>query len=183
MLAASLPSDPDIDIRFDTLAGTKPASEGLLERSAASHARAPAIINARFANLRAAPRTIGGLTGDELVERVLEENFAIIYGFRWEVIGTEDNVFVPDVTLHMRTGRGEEVAGAIVAVATRRARAVGQYLVQHPCAAERAAEVRCPGAPKAMQRRATWQLVRLADMPGPDGSGDAGDLSGSERQT
>jgi hypothetical protein len=89
------------------LAGTKPDSKGLLERNAASHARAPAIINMLFTNLRAAPRTIGGLTGDELVERVLEENFAIIYGFEWEVIGIEDNVFVPDVTLRMATGRGD----------------------------------------------------------------------------
>jgi hypothetical protein len=61
----------------------------------------------RFTNLRAAPRTIGGLTGGELVERVLEENFAIVYGFEWEVNGTEDNVLVPDVTLKMATGRGQ----------------------------------------------------------------------------
>lgn len=107
VLAAGLPSHPDINIRFDTLAGTKPHSEGLLVRNAASHARAPAIINMRFTNLRAAPRTIGGLSGDELVERVLEENFAIIYGFEWEVLGTEDNVFVPSLSLRMSTGRGE----------------------------------------------------------------------------
>jgi hypothetical protein len=107
VLAAGLPSHPDISVRFDTLAGTKPESKGLLERSAASHARAPAVLNMRFTNLRAAPRTIGGLTGEELVERVIEENFAIIYGFEWEVNGTEDNVLVPDVTLTMATGRGK----------------------------------------------------------------------------
>jgi hypothetical protein len=106
VLSAGLPSRPDIEIRFDTLAGTKPDSKGLLARNAASHARAPAIVNMRFTNLRAAPRTIGGLTGGELVERVVEENFAIIYGFEWEVNGTEDNVFVPDVTLRMATGQG-----------------------------------------------------------------------------
>jgi hypothetical protein len=107
VLSAGLPSHPDISIRFDTLAGTKPESKGLLERNAASHARAPAVLNMRFTNLRAAARTIGGLTGDELVERVVEENFAIIYGFEWEVNGTEDNVLVPDVTLTMATGRGK----------------------------------------------------------------------------
>jgi hypothetical protein len=108
VLSAGLPSRPDLEIRFDTIAGTKPDSKGLLERNAASHARAPAIVNMRFTNLRAAPRTIGGLSGDELVERVVEENFAIIFGFQWEVNGTEDNVFVPDVNLMMATGRSKD---------------------------------------------------------------------------
>jgi hypothetical protein len=108
VMAAGLPSRPDIAIRFDTMAGTKPDSKGLLERNAASHARAPAIVNMLFTNLRAAPRTIGGLSGDELVERVVEENFAIIFGFQWEVNGTEDNVFMPDVNLMMATGRSKD---------------------------------------------------------------------------
>ncbi|MGI4844148.1 MAG: T6SS immunity protein Tli4 family protein [Janthinobacterium lividum] len=107
VLMAGLPSHPDIDIKFDTTAGLDPVDKGLLERAAASHARAGPLISARFTNLRAAPRTIGGLTGDELVERVIEENFAIVYGFRWEVIGTEDNVYVPTVELTMKTGSGE----------------------------------------------------------------------------
>lgn len=107
-LSAGLPSHPDIEIRFDTMAGTKPESKGLLERSAESHARLPVILNLRFTNLRAAQRTIGGLTGDELVERVVEENFSVIFGFRWEVNGTGDNVFIPDVTLRMATGRGRD---------------------------------------------------------------------------
>lgn len=58
----------------------------------------------RFTSLRAAPRIIGGLIGDELVERVVEENFAVIFGFRWEVLGTQDDVFVPNLTLTLRTG-------------------------------------------------------------------------------
>ncbi|BDT57599.1 hypothetical protein MasN3_10930 [Massilia varians] len=107
VVMAGLPSHPDIDIKFDTTAGLDPVDKGLLERAAASHARAGPLISARFTNLRAAPRTIGGLTGDELVERVIEENFAIVYGFRWEVIGTEDNVYVPTVELTMKTGSGE----------------------------------------------------------------------------
>ncbi|WP_312486643.1 T6SS immunity protein Tli4 family protein [Massilia timonae] len=107
VMTAGLPSRPDIEIKFDTTAGTKPG-KGLLERAAASHARAPLIVSARFTKLRAAPRTIGGLTGDELVEQVLEENFSIIYGFRWEVDGSEDNVFVPDVRLMMKTGSGDD---------------------------------------------------------------------------
>jgi hypothetical protein len=107
MMFAGLPSHPDIAIKFDSMAGTKPASRGLLERNARSHARAPLAASLRFTKLRASPRTIGGLTGDELVERVVEENFAIIYGFRWEVNGTKDNVFVPHLSLVMATGRSK----------------------------------------------------------------------------
>jgi hypothetical protein len=107
-MAAVLPSHPDIQIRFDTTAGIKPDSRGLLERSEAAHARAPAIVNMRFTKLRAAPRTIGSLTGDELAERVIEENFAVIYGFQWEVNGKEDDVFVPHILMVMKTGSGRD---------------------------------------------------------------------------
>lgn len=107
-MGAMLPSRPDVAINFDTMAGLKPDSHGLLERREASLARAPLAVNLRFTKLRAAPRTIGGLTGDEVVERVVEENFAIIYGFQWETLGTEDNVFVPALSLLMATGRSKE---------------------------------------------------------------------------
>lgn len=108
VLTAGLPSRPDIEIRFDTMVGTKPSGRGLLERAAASRARAGPLVSARFTSLRAAPRTIGGLSGDELVERVLEENFSVIYGFEWEVSGTEDKVFIPAMNLMMKTGSGDD---------------------------------------------------------------------------
>ncbi|TFW08528.1 hypothetical protein E4K72_07630 [Oxalobacteraceae bacterium OM1] len=107
-MAAKLPSHPDIALNFDSAAGTKPDPAGLLKRNEAAHARAPAIDNLAFTNVRAAPRTIGGLTGDELVESVLEPNFARIHGFNWEVNGTKGNVFVPHLTLTMATGRSRE---------------------------------------------------------------------------
>lgn len=107
-MAAKLPSRPDIALILDSKAGIKPDTAGLLKRNEAAHARAPAIVNLAFTNVRAAPRTIGGLTGDELVERVMEPNFAQIYGFNWEVNGTEGNVLVPHLTLTMATGRSRE---------------------------------------------------------------------------
>jgi hypothetical protein len=107
-MAVKLPSRPDIGINFDTIAGTKPDPRGLLERHAASRARLPAVLNLRVTDLRAAPRAIGGLAGDELVQRVIEDNLAIVYGFQWELNGTEDNVYLPDVALTMATGRGED---------------------------------------------------------------------------
>lgn len=106
VLTAGLPRHPDIAIRFDTMAGIASTSKGLLERNAASHARAPAIVNMRFTTLRAAPRTIGGLAGEELVEQVVEENFALVGGFEWEANGSADDVFAPAITLRMATGKG-----------------------------------------------------------------------------
>jgi hypothetical protein len=108
VMRASFPSRPDVHLRFDTMAGTKPDSESLLERHARVHAAAARALGMRFASLRAAPRMIGGLIGDELVERVVEENFAVIFGFRWEVLGTQDDVFVPNLTLTMRTGASRD---------------------------------------------------------------------------
>jgi hypothetical protein len=105
VMSATLPNHPDIDIRFHTMAGTEPESKGLLERNAESHARAPAILNLRFTNLRAGPRKVGGFAGEELAEWVVEDNFAIVYGFEWELNGTLDNVLVPDITLRMATGK------------------------------------------------------------------------------
>lgn len=110
-MAVKLPSRPDIGINFDTIAGTKPdprGPRGLLVRNTEARERLPAILNMRVTNLRAAPRTFGSLTGDELAQRVIESNLAIVYGFQWEVEGTEDNVLVPDVSLKMVTGRGED---------------------------------------------------------------------------
>jgi hypothetical protein len=107
-MAVKLPSRPDIGINFDTIAGTKPDPHGLLERNRASRERLAPLLSARVTDLRAARRTISGLSGDELVQRVIENNLAIVYGFHWEVIGTEDNVFVPDISLMMVTGRSDE---------------------------------------------------------------------------
>jgi hypothetical protein len=106
-IAVKFPSYPDIGFNFDTIAGTKPNPRGLLERNAASRARLAAVLNMRVSDLRAAQRTIGALTGDELVQRVIENNLAIVYGFQWEVSGTENDVYAPELSLTMVTGRGD----------------------------------------------------------------------------
>lgn len=114
-LAAKFPSYPDLGFHFETTAGLKPDPRGLVERNAASRGRLPAILNMRVTDLRAAPRTIGGLRGDEVAQRVIEDNFAIVYGFEWEVNGIQDTVYVPTLRLTMVTGRGrgEPVASTL----------------------------------------------------------------------
>ncbi|KQV51981.1 T6SS immunity protein Tli4 family protein [Massilia sp. Root335] len=106
-MAVGLPGHPDIGINVDTIAGTRPDPRTLLERNAVSRARRPAALNLLATELRAAPRTIAGFAGDELVRQVIESNGVFVYGFEWELNGTEDNVLVPDIRLAMVTGRGD----------------------------------------------------------------------------
>jgi hypothetical protein len=104
MMFARLPSRPDIRFSLILAAGTPPDTQGLLERGADSDARMAVDDKVRVSKLRAAPRTIGGLAGDELGERCIERNDAVVYSFWWEVNGTEDDVFVPHIVFTMETG-------------------------------------------------------------------------------
>jgi hypothetical protein len=118
-MGVDLPGNPDIGIHVDTIAGTRPDPRTLLERNAESRARRPAALNLLVTELRAAPRTIGGFRGDELVRQVIEANGVFVYGFEWELNGTADNVLVPDIRLVMATGRGggEPVPSSLTAPA------------------------------------------------------------------
>jgi hypothetical protein len=107
IMHADLPSHPDIKLMLILAAGNKPDKQGLLERSADVDARLSPSEKTRVSNLRAEARTIGGLAGDELVTRVVESNDAIVYGFWWEVNGTEDNVLVPHLSFTMDIGKGD----------------------------------------------------------------------------
>jgi hypothetical protein len=106
VMHADLPSHPDVQFMLMLQAGLKSNTPGLLERNAEVNAKASFEEKMRVSTLRAAPRTIGTLTGDELVEKGHEENHTIGHSLQWEVIGTKDNVFVPDFSFEMRTGHG-----------------------------------------------------------------------------
>lgn len=106
VMHADLPSLPDVQFRLTSLAGTEPNRQGLLERNAESAAKASFEEKMRISMLRGAPRTIGTLTGDELVQRFAEENDSIGHSFWWEVNGRKDNLFVPHLSFRMRTGEG-----------------------------------------------------------------------------
>jgi len=109
-MSARLPSHPDLTIGIISMAGNEPVKRGLIERSDAAWSKGPLAmaIKLRLTKLRAAPRTFGGLTGDELIVRVYEENFSTVFGFQWEVLGKKDDVFVPHLLLEMSTGRGKK---------------------------------------------------------------------------
>lgn len=106
MMFARLPTHPDVEIMFIIAAGLKPEAQGVLARNDATNEALSMPERMRFTRLRAAPREIGGLAGEELAERVVEENEARGHSFWWEVNGTEDNVFAPHIVFRMSTGNG-----------------------------------------------------------------------------
>lgn len=106
MMLARLPSHPDIDLMLILSAGLKPDKHGLLARSEAAVGRLSMAEKARVSTLRAAPREIGGLPGEELVELFVEESDARVHSFWWEVSGTENDVFLPHLVFKMNTGIG-----------------------------------------------------------------------------
>ncbi|MFC5460687.1 T6SS immunity protein Tli4 family protein [Massilia niabensis] len=104
---ARLPSNPDIRFLLILAAGLQPDKDGLIERDAATKSQFSPTERMRFSRLRAAPRTIGGIYGEEVVKRVHELNDSIVYSFWWEVAGTTDNIFVPHIVFQMDTGEGD----------------------------------------------------------------------------
>jgi hypothetical protein len=106
MMFARLPNHPDVEIMFIVSAGLKPETNGVLARNDAANEALSMAERMRVTRLRAAPREIGGLAGEELAELVVEENEARGHSFWWEVNGTEDNVFIPHVVFRMSTGNG-----------------------------------------------------------------------------
>ena len=104
-MSASLPSHPDINLMLILVAGTKPDEDGLLKRGDAAEAELPLMDRFRISRLRAAPRRIGGLSGEELVRRGIEANGSQVYSFWWEVKGNQNDVLTPHLEFTMTTGK------------------------------------------------------------------------------
>lgn len=107
MMAAWLPNRPDVLFKIMLAAGTEPDRQGLLERGEESDMRLSTDERTRVSRLRADKRSIGGIDGEELVERFVENNDAVVYSFWWEVNGTVDNVSIPHIVFKMDTGYSE----------------------------------------------------------------------------
>jgi len=106
MMLGRLPNHPDVEFMFIVSAGLKPEPHGVLARNQAADGALSMAERMRITKLRAAPREIGGLAGEELAELVVEANEARGHSFWWKVSGTEDNVFVPHLVFRMSTGNG-----------------------------------------------------------------------------
>ena len=108
MMSAQLPSHADIEFLILMSAGNKPNEQSLLERSAVVDAKLSIFDKMHVSNLRASPRPIGGISGDELVTRFSEKNDARVVTFWWEVNGSVDNVLIPHFSFTMETGKSRD---------------------------------------------------------------------------
>lgn len=104
--SAQLFTHPDLHFPLLLAAGIGASKEGLIERSNAAQKWQTVVDTKRFKQLRAAPRTIHGITGDELAESISEDTGIATYSFWCEVIGTENNVSVPYAMIKLNTGSG-----------------------------------------------------------------------------
>jgi len=110
VMFAGVPGHPDVNIVLSSMAGTDP-TPGLLARHAASAERQPVFMRLAFTHLREQSRTINGLTGDELVMRVLEPNFTTGYSFQWEMSGRQGDIHAPLLTLELESGTNPAAGG------------------------------------------------------------------------
>lgn len=98
-----LPGHPDMGLALSSVAGGR-SDDGLLERAALVDAEASADEMLRVTKLRSGKRSINGIEGEEVLERVRELNFTTGYGFMWEARGGVDDLLQPHLLLNMETG-------------------------------------------------------------------------------
>lgn len=105
-LFAGFKNHPDLALAFSTRAGLKtdPSDPGLLARDARADSALTLEQRARLSKLRAGPRAINGIAGEEVLERATELNFVQVHSFDWEAPGTRDNVATPALHLELSTG-------------------------------------------------------------------------------
>ena len=95
---------PDLAIAFTTMAGIDPGKT-LLQRDAANDVKQK--YRSRFHVLNEGPRSLNGIPGEEVLERVDEPNGSTLQGFMWESLGKEDDVYLPSLILEFDTGHGK----------------------------------------------------------------------------
>lgn len=106
----ALPDHPDLAIAFSSIPGGG-QEQGLLARIADVDAKASADELLRVAKLRSGKRSINGLEGEEVLERVREMNFTTGYGFMWEMRGADEDPLRPYLLLQMETGTNPNAGG------------------------------------------------------------------------
>jgi hypothetical protein len=114
VMFASFPRHPDVALAFNTMAGLTVAWPSLLKRRAKVVADRPITLRSHFSTLRAGPRLVHGLAGEEMATRVTELNSSTAYGFDWELPGTEDDLLLP--AAHLEMSIGNSPAGGDAAV-------------------------------------------------------------------
>jgi hypothetical protein len=82
-----LKEHPDLAIALSTLAGIAP-QKPFLQREAENTVKNE--YRSRFHTLREGPRTLAGVPGGEVMDRVDEPNGSVLHDFMWESLNTKD---------------------------------------------------------------------------------------------
>ena len=94
---------PDVMLSFASMPGGG-SGRGLLARFADMDRDTSVDELMRVTKLRMGPRIINGISGEEVLERTREFNFASTYGFIWETPGVRDDLMHPFLTLELQGG-------------------------------------------------------------------------------
>lgn len=106
-LFVGLKGHPDVSIVLFMRAGITEAST-LLGRAAEGKETFSPGDRARFLQLRAGTRTLAGMKGQELAEKVMEHNGTSGHSFMWESLHNDKSkIMTPLLTFEMSTGHGQ----------------------------------------------------------------------------
>ncbi|WP_296945702.1 T6SS immunity protein Tli4 family protein [uncultured Massilia sp.] len=109
-LHVGLPAHPDVALTFASMPGGGTTPD-LLQRIADIDADASADELLRVTKLRIGKRSINGLPGDEVLERMRELNFATTYAFMWETQGVAGDPVKPFLSLELQGGMSPRSGG------------------------------------------------------------------------
>lgn len=110
ILHLGLPGHPDMGLALSSTPSGQ-TGQSLLERVAKTDAEATADEMLRVTKLRSGTRSINGIDGEEVLERVRELNFTTGYSFMWEAPGVQDDHLRPYLLLNMETGTNPRPGG------------------------------------------------------------------------
>lgn len=109
-MQVSFSDHPDVGVVLASFPGGIRSSD-LLSRYREMDAEADPDELLRISKLRAGNRTINGLAGEEVLERVHELNFATTYGFVWEAQGMQNDPTRPFLSLELHGGQSANPGG------------------------------------------------------------------------
>lgn len=101
---ASLKGHPDVAIRLDSSVNFKEIQESLLSREAHNSIRNE--FASSFTSLRKRARSVHGIDGEEVGDKVKESNGTSGHMFTWASMGKLREVTAPKITLELQTGLG-----------------------------------------------------------------------------
>ncbi|MQA23234.1 T6SS immunity protein Tli4 family protein [Rugamonas rivuli] len=95
---------PDLAISLSTSAGID-GGRTLLQRDADSEVQKEH--SSQFHRLRVGVRSLNGIPGEEVLQRVDELNGVKVHGFMWQSRGDKIDVYLPSLSLELDTGMGK----------------------------------------------------------------------------